>query len=209
MISVVPASINTPVFHFSDANADTFYRAISAAKNFGKETEIQQGILGTLQSKWFGSCVHIYSVEEYQDMRRILFDEGRTGCAIKNKDIVSVFKHPECKIRPALDVVMPTAVQLGGNRLDCFNRGLPQSYSKYGFFPVAKVHFEVRYAPQDWNYARDEQPDIIYMIYRKEIAEKKWESDDERIKQVKAIISDLNYVSNEDALSIQLSSCMI
>ncbi len=201
------ASVSIPTIertlNYRDVDSAIFYRAISVAKNHGKEEEIQQGIAGTVQSKWFGACVHIYSVSEYQDMRRVLFDEERAGFALKDRDIVSVFKHPQCTLRPALGVMIPTAVQLGGNRLDCFNRGLPSTYAKFGFLPVARVRFEVQYAPQDWNYARDQHPDIIYMVYKREIAERKWESDRERDGQIEAAISQLSYSTNEDALSIQ------
>ncbi len=37
---------------------------------------------------------------------------GNAGFALKNRDVVSVYKHPECKIK-ALEVVMPEAVKRG------------------------------------------------------------------------------------------------
>ena len=203
-IPIIATTVN-----YSNVDSAVFYRAISEAKNHGKEEEVRQGIAGTVQSKWYGACVHVYSINEYHDMQRVLFDEGRTGFALKDRDIVSVFKHPACTLRPALSVVIPTAVQLGGNRLDCFNRGLPSTYAKFGFLPVARIRFEVQYAPQDWNYARDQHPDIIYMVYKREIAEKRWESDTERDGQIEAVISQLSYSTNEDALSIQRRSCMM
>jgi hypothetical protein len=142
-------------------------------------------------------------------MRMFLFDEGRAGFALKNRDIVSVFRHSQCTIRPALDALIPKAVELGGNRLDCFNAGLPFMYAKFGFLPVAKVKFNGDYAPQDWNYARDKEPDIIYLVYQKTFAAKKWETSGERDSLVASVISHLNYSNYEEALAIQEQSCEI
>ena len=72
-------------------------------------------------------------------MTPILFDEGGAGFALKNGDIVSVFKHPKSNLGSALNAVIPLAIQLGGNRLDCFSKGLPAMYAKFGFLPVAKI----------------------------------------------------------------------
>lgn len=197
------------VFTYDEVDAPTFYRAITTAKNYRKEEELRSGIIQTINSKWYGACVHVYPAEEYQGMRRILFDSERAGFALKDRDVVSVFRHPECTIRPALDVIIPIAIELGGNRLDCFDRGLPSLYAKSGFLPVARVKFNVEYAPQDWNYERDKQPDIIYMVYKREIAAKKWESAQERDTQIESVISQLNYSTYEEALAIQRQSCTI
>ena len=192
----------------NEVDADTFYRAITSAQNYRKEEEKQNGVFNTVHSEWFGAYVHVYSVEEYQDMRRILFDSGRAGFALKNRDIVSVFKHHASTIS-ALKTMMPVAVALGGNRLDCFGGELPFRYLKLGFFPVAKVRFNPRYAPEDWNYARDGEPDIIYMVYKKAIVDQQPAPSQELDSQMESAISRLNYTTYEDALAIQMQSCMI
>lgn len=147
-----------------------FYNAIVKAKNDGKEEDKKNNTFGTAESKWFGSCVHTYEVKEYNEMKLFLSEDKMYGVAVKDSgDIVSVFKHPKCSpTTKATDITIPKALELGGNHLDCFNinLGLPFIYSKHKFMPVAKIQFNKEFAPEDWNYARDKEPDIIFMIHK-------------------------------------------
>lgn len=145
-----------------------FHKAIVAAKYDGKEQDISSGIFGTKESKWFGAFVHTYSVEEYQNVKKFLTNDRQSGFAIDDAAVISVFKHPKNKIKEITDFLLPRAIQEGGTRLDCFNGVLPKIYSKYGFVPVAKAKFNPEFAPEDWNYSRDGQPDIIFMIYNEQ-----------------------------------------
>jgi hypothetical protein len=47
------------------------------------------------------------------------------------------------------------------------------------------------------------------MVYKREIAAKKWESAQERDTQIESVISQLNYSTYEEALAIQRQSCTI
>lgn len=208
MVASAQATLVSRNFPPTDVDTDTFYHAITSARNHGKEEERQKGTFKTINSKWFGACVHVYPLEEYRDMHRILFDNAGAGFALKNRDIVSVFKHPESTI-PALRTMIPVAIQLGGNRLDCFNRGLPSMYSEFGFFPVAKIQFDRAYAPEDWNYVRDREPDIIYMVYKKALANQDPVSSRERDSRIESVISRLSYSTHEEALETQMQSCRI
>ena len=64
-------------------NAPRFLEAIESAKIEGKQKDVDEGISSTKDSKWFGAFVHSYSIDEYQHMTPILFDEGRAGFALK------------------------------------------------------------------------------------------------------------------------------
>lgn len=185
-----------------DVGSDSFYEAIQSAKAAGKETEKVKGVFGTIQSKWFGSFVHTYNEDEYRRMVTVLFDEGKAGFALKNRDIISIFKHPDCKLK-ALDYIIPEALNRGGKRLDCFNRGLPEMYAKYGFTPVAKVAFTEEFAPEDWNYARDDHPDVVFMVYKKTVIRGSPEHPQARIQRIQGEIGLLPYSTYEDAVSIQ------
>jgi len=148
----------------SDSNA--FNAAIDKAKNDGLEDDKKNGTYGTKSSKWNGAFVHTYSAEEYKDMKMIGLADGGAGLAVKKSgDIVSVFKNPNVEIKDAMSILIPEAIAQGGTRLDCFNGYLPGTYALYGFKPVAKMKFSREYAPDDWNYERDGEPDIVFMVH--------------------------------------------
>ena len=44
-------------------------------------------------------------------------------------------------------------------------------YELYGFNPVSKTKFNCEFAPDDWNYERDGEPDIVFWIHNGDSAE--------------------------------------
>lgn len=183
-----------------------FKDAIDAAKGEGKDEDIHLKRFGTKESKWFGAFLSVYSVEEYESKQCFLTRDRFAGFAIYDRDIISVFKNPRFSGK-ALEVIIPKAVEVGGRRLDCFNGRLPTLYSEFGFEPVAKLKFNKQFAPEDWNYDRDEQPDIIFMVYQATILglfEKTSEGTHRRIAWVNSKIEGLSYcLTYEDGQEIQ------
>ncbi|MCG5030898.1 hypothetical protein MAF45_05495 [Mesosutterella sp. OilRF-GAM-744-9] len=74
-------------------------------------------------------------------------------------------------------------------RLDCYDTILPTFYAAHGFRHVARLKFDPKYAPADWDYSffsgkadvsdgkggtkksknfNDGKPDIIFMVYDKD-----------------------------------------
>ena len=41
----------------------------------------------------------------------------------------------------------------------------------YGFNPVSKTKFNANFAPDDWNFERDGEPDIVFWIHNGDSAE--------------------------------------
>lgn len=157
----------------SSVNGHKFHAAITAAKTHNIAQEKTSGTYLTKQSKQHGAYVHSYSASEYSKMKLFLLNNGSkkgvAGVAVKNGDIVSVFKHPDCRIKGIVDrYLIPKAIQNGGNRLDCFDGFLPTLYARNGFKPVSKMPFNKKFAPPDWNYKRDGTPDIIFMKHTTE-----------------------------------------
>lgn len=118
----------------------------------------------------YSGFVDAYSNEEYSKMKLFLINDGIAGVAIKNDGgIVSIFKNPvEAKkqnIDNVADVLIGTAITFGGNHLDAFDGFLPELYTKYGFIPYAKIKFNIGFAPKDWNYNRDKEPDVIFFVH--------------------------------------------
>ena len=44
-------------------------------------------------------------------------------------------------------------------------------YELYGFNPISKVKFNSKFAPDDWNYERDGEPDIVFWIHNGDSAD--------------------------------------
>lgn len=113
-----------------------------------------------------GAFVTQHSIEEYAQMRKLFLTlDGKAGIAITNdNNIVSIFNGGEK--RGVLKTLLPLAIENGGRKLD--NYGSPKlsaMYELYGFNPVSKVKFNSLFAPADWNYERDGEPDVVFWIH--------------------------------------------
>ena len=91
--------------------------------------------------------------------------DGTAGIAItEDNNIVSIFNGGEK--RGVLKTLLPVALEHGGRKLDNYNSpGLSAMYELYGFNPVSKVKFNRKFAPDDWNYERDGEPDVVFWIH--------------------------------------------
>ncbi len=179
-------------------DATVFRAAIEAAKNEGREEDISNETFGTRFSRWYGPYVHTYPEEEYTTMRKFLTEDMLGGFALNDGDVISVFKHPKSPHRKLLKSLIPMAIDEGGRRLDCFREALPVMYSQFGFVPVAKMKFDPNFAPPDWNYERDLQPDIVFMVYDSQSPFTAMEPKDQK-KQIPLAIQGLPYSSYDEA----------
>lgn len=113
------------------------------------------------------SSVHVYSTEEYSQMKLLLSEDGLSGVAIKpDGDIVSVFSAKEGSGRNK--GLMNLAIKLGGNKLDAFDTYLPKIYKKFGFVETGRDKWNEQYKPEGWDkeYYKDYnngEPDVVYM----------------------------------------------
>lgn len=148
-------------------------RTVTALRNRGREPvpmrharngeEFHTAISQAKQTNAHGAYVTAYDAADYGNMKTFLSDNGKTGIAVKpDGDIVSVFNAPDSGHKKATNTLLPFAIENGGNKLDNYDGKLSELYEKFGFEPVAKVKFDPQYAPADWNYERDGQPDIIF-----------------------------------------------
>lgn len=117
-----------------------------------------------------GDCVDEHSEYEYSQMKCISFDNGKAGVAVeRNGNITSVFKSPKSHVSGFMKYGMYTAIDNGGDRLDCYaigsDGGLAELYCRCGFVPVCKIKFNKDFAPKDWDYNANGEPDIVFMAY--------------------------------------------
>lgn len=142
-------------FSIRTATAQEFYNAISNAK----------------ANNPHGAFVTQHTIEEYENMRLFVTLDGTAGIAItKDNNIVSIFNGGEN--RGVLKTLLPVAIQNGGIKLDNYNSPkLSAMYELYGFNPVSKTKFNSKFAPDDWNYERDGEPDVVFWIHNGDSAE--------------------------------------
>lgn len=118
----------------------------------------------------FAASVYVYSDDEYANMRLLVTDDGRSGIALKNDEIVSLYAHRDSNHPGAANSMLETAVAAGGRRLDCFDTVLPAIYAKSGFVPVARLKWNDDYAPDGWDYDtyaafNGGRPDVVFMAH--------------------------------------------
>lgn len=137
------------------ATPDEFYKAIEKAKAVNAH----------------GAFVTKHSIDEYKNMKLYITLDGSAGIAItSDNNIVSIFNGGEKK--GVLKTLLPLAIGQGGRKLDNFNSAkLSGMYELYGFNPISKVKFNSQFAPDDWNYERDGEPDIVFWIHNGDSAE--------------------------------------
>ena len=146
----------TPVALAYTNDSDGFHQAIGRAK----------------QNNMHGAFVTQHEVSEYANDALFLSEDGNTGVAVTpDGDIVSVFKNLNGKAKKAVHSILLTALENGGVKLDNFDGALSDMYWNHGFIPVARTSFDPEFAPTDWNYARDGQPDIIFWVHNGEDAQ--------------------------------------
>ena len=114
-----------------------------------------------------GWCVTPKSAQELAEgnVRTLMNDTGTVGVGVaEDGDIVAVFKNKNGGPKRALDTAMPIAIEQGGDRLDCYGKGLVRAYENYGFVPVARVEFNPKYANDGWTPDKG-TPYIYFMMH--------------------------------------------
>ncbi len=147
--------MNMTFYPLRIATPQEFYEAIGKAK----------------VSNPHGAFVTQHEISDYEKMRLFITTDGKAGIAItEDNNIVSVFNGGEK--RGVLKTLLPVAIEQGGRKLDNYSSpGLSSLYELYGFNPVSKVKFNSKFAPDDWNYERDGEPDVVFWIHNGDSAE--------------------------------------
>ena len=105
------------------------------------------------------------SPEDIKDHRLYVSKEGTVGAAVDPKgDVQNVFNNGGPKGAGA-DAVAH-AISQGGNTLDAFDNYLPKLYRQFGFQETGRMKFNPDYAPHGWDYAKDDNPDVVFMAHK-------------------------------------------
>lgn len=118
-----------------------------------------------------GWAVTPKTAEELGGHEMVLAANGSAGAAIAaDGDIQAVFRNAETGVKGSMEAIMPRAIEMGGNKLDCYGEGLVRVYENYGFVPVARVEFNEEYANPGWDSSKG-TPDIYFMVHNGDSAE--------------------------------------
>ncbi len=113
-----------------------------------------------------GAYVTLHSTQDYENCKGtfLLYDESAGIAVEQNGNIISVFS--DRTHRGVLKYLIAKAIENGGIKLDCFgSEKLRNLYALRGFIPISKTKFDREFAPEDWDYVQDGEPDIIFWIY--------------------------------------------
>lgn len=113
-----------------------------------------------------GAYVTLHATEDYDKCKGMfLLKDESAGIAVEQDgNIISVFS--DQTHRGVLKSLIAVAVQEGGIKLDCFgSEKLRALYLLRGFIPVSRTKFVRKFAPEDWNYEQDGEPDIFFWMY--------------------------------------------
>lgn len=141
----------------------------------------------------YASAVWVYDVEEYQQMRLFIANDGMTGFAIKQDgDIVSGFNRAETD--DAVSSLMPLAIQEGGRKADFFDTVLPTLYGPFGFVETERFTFDPDEAPDNWDYEafhtfNDGKPDVVMAVFDERQVGSRWESYAGKLKRYERTIA--------------------
>lgn len=143
---------------------DNSFSEISDSKLFHKS------ISDSKKDNKYAASVFVYPEKEYKISKKFITKDGLAGAAIdKNGTIISVFSHGKGKGRAAQIVFK--AIKEGGMKLDHYDTKLSQYYYDFGFVPVARVKWNDKYAPKDWDKEKfkrwnNGEPDVVLMVYQ-------------------------------------------
>ncbi len=129
-----------------------------------------RGITAAKKAHPQGESVYIYPEQEYEAMQLYMTEDGMAGFALKDDDIISVFKHPDLDAPNVVQSMVSLAVQQGGRRLDAFDTVLPTLYAQQGFRVISRLKWDESQAPPGWNketFSRynNGEPDVVFMAY--------------------------------------------
>lgn len=77
-----------------------------------------------------------------------------------NVDIISV--HNNSDVHGIVQNLLRAAIRHGGNQLDHFDGKLSDFYKNAGFDEYDRLKFDRQYAPSNWNFERDGEPDVVF-----------------------------------------------
>jgi len=169
VLGAKPIAEYTPEDSFKGVVGQYGYQSPVLYEISGKDADVyERAIQSSKDASPYGASVYVYPVEDYAKMRLFMTEDGKSGFALKNDDIVSVFSGPPHK--GSVHSSIQLAVQEGGRRLDAFDTVLGDIYNTNGFQIVGRMKWNDDYKPDNWDKKtflkfNNGEPDVVYMAY--------------------------------------------
>jgi len=97
--------------------------------------------------------------------KSLISKDGKVGVAISSEgDIQNVFNNGGPK--GAASDAMFTAIKAGGRTLDAFDGFLPDYYAQFGFVETGRIKFNREFAPDQWDFGKYGEPDVVFMHWK-------------------------------------------
>ena len=112
----------------------------------------------------YGQFVDAGTPEGLGEKDMYLYPGGEAGFTVaEDGTIGNLFKNPDlCPRSGVASEACLQGIKHGGDRLDNFDGRLTEIYGQVGFEPQARLEFDPEQAPDDWNYERDGEPDVVF-----------------------------------------------
>lgn len=108
--------------------------------------------------------------DDLKEHKLVLLHGGKAGAAVsKEGDIQNVFNNGGPK--GAGSEALIAAMKNGGGTLDCYDGYLTKYYAQAGFTETGRMKFNREFAPKDWDYENQGEPDVVFMSRTKEVNE--------------------------------------
>jgi GNAT superfamily N-acetyltransferase len=160
-------------------------KAFPQFKGVQKIYEITNGdvykkmLVDSLKDQKFAASVTIHSVEDFNNMRMFITEDGSTGITITKEGFLGgAFSAPNNNKPQNIAQLMVLGIKEGALTAECFATILPDYYANFGFKAVAKTAFNDEYKPMkangksliDWDYEtykefNEGRPDVVFLIY--------------------------------------------
>lgn len=97
------------------------------------------------------------------DHELLVSHDGKVGVAVSpDGEIKNLFNNGGPR-RAGSEAVF-WAIDHGGAMLDCYSLWLHRYYAQFGFVEIGRAHFDRKEAHPKWNYERDKEPDVVFMV---------------------------------------------
>ena len=119
----------------------------------------------------FGASVDLKTAEKIAEIvaeggHAFIAENGSGGVVVTGDgDIEGVFKNRQTGNASTFANLMICAIENGGIKLDCYERGLVNRYERFGFIPVAQVNFDKNQVNERWDFETQGTPKIYFMLY--------------------------------------------
>jgi hypothetical protein len=105
-----------------------------------------------------------HSAQELRNHQLFLSPDGRTGAAVSPEgDLQNVFNNRG--VPGAAEHLVQHAIDHGATTLDAYDGFLPKYYRKFGFREVGRMKFNDQFAPEGWDFKKNDRPDIVFMSH--------------------------------------------